>query len=128
MNRIFKSEAYLFFIAIILYLFVIKASMPGVIYLIYSSILAVYFFPVKVIYKYKTEKPIPLILSSIVITWFLVSSIIIHFSDTIILLRITIFFMSFVNLFFLYYFYKKKHDNMALHLLAFAFIPMILYG
>ena len=128
MNRIYKSEAYLFFIAIILYMLVIKADLPNVIYLVYSTILAIYFFPVKIILKFKTEKPLPLIISSYTIAWFLAYGSLVHYIEDDIILQMFMLLMSFVNLFFLYYFYKKKNDSMALHLLAFAFIPMIMYG
>ena len=128
MNRIFKSEAYLFFIAIVLYMLVIKADFPNFIYLVYSTILAMYFFPVKIVLKYKSEKLLPLIISSYTIAWFLTYANIVHYIDANIILQMFMLLMSLVNLFFLYYFYKKKNDSMALHLLAFAFIPMITYG
>jgi len=126
MNRIYKSEAYLFFIAIILYMLVIKADLPNLIYLAYSTILAIYFFPVKIIIKNKTEKLLPLIVSSYTIAWFLTYANLVQYIEADIILQMFMLLMSFVNLFFLYYFYKKKNDSMALHLLAFAFIPMIL--
>jgi len=126
MNKIFKSEAYLFFIAIILYMFVINLDFPPIIYLGYSTLLALYFFPVKVIIKIKTEKLLSLIGSSYTIAWFLTYSNIVFYYPENIFLQMFMLLMSFVNLFFLYYFYKKKNDSMALHLLAFAFIPMIM--
>jgi len=105
---------------------VIKADLPNLIYLAYSTILAIYFFPVKIIIKNKTEKLLPLIVSSYTIAWFLTYANLVQYIEADIILQMFMLLMSFVNLFFLYYFYKKKNDSMALHLLAFAFIPMIL--
>ena len=127
MSRIYKSEAYLFFIAIILYMLVVKAGVPSLIYMFYSALLAVYFFPVKIIVKFKTEKPLPLIASSFIIAWFLIYAGLVLYIDYNLVLKTIMILMIMVNLLFLYYFYKKKNNSMALHLLAFAIIPMILY-
>ncbi|RUA26121.1 MAG: hypothetical protein DSY76_06155 [Bacteroidetes bacterium] len=129
MEKLFKIEAYLFFIAILLYMFTIKVDLPYLIYLFYSVFLSFYFFPLRVFAKYKLEKKLPLVLSSFSISWFLVYANLVHYiGEVSVLLQVFMLIMSLVNLFFLYYFYKKKNDGMALHLLAFAFIPMILYG
>ena len=126
MEKLFKSEAYLFFIAIILYMLVIKAGLPNFVYLFYSTILVIYFFPIKIALKFKTEKPLPLIISSYSIAWFLTYANIIPYIDVSVIWQIGVLVMSLINLFLLYYFYKKKNDSMALHLLAFGFIPMIM--
>ena len=128
MSRIYKSETYLFFIALILYMLVIKANMPSFIYLFYSMLLAIYFFPLKIILKIKTEKSLPLIVSSYTIAWFLTYANLDHYIGSGIILQIFMLLMSLVNLFLLYYFYDKKDDKLALHLLAYAFIPMVLFG
>jgi hypothetical protein len=106
---------------------VIKADLPSFIYLFYSTILAVYFFPIKIILKFKTEKRLPLIASSYTIASFLTYANIVRYIDIGVVGQVFVLLMSLLNLFFLYYFYKKQNDSMALHLLAFGFIPMIQY-
>jgi len=127
MEKIFKIEAYLFFIAILLYMFSLKMNLPYFIYLIYSVFLSLYFFPIRVIAKYKTNKKLPLVLSSFSISWFLVYANMMHYIEVNILVQVFMLIMSLLNLILLYYFYDKKSDSMALHLLATAFIPMVVF-
>ncbi len=128
MNKLLKSESYLFFIAIVLYMLRLHTGMPYFIFLIYSLLLALYFFPLKIIFQFKSQKLIPLLVSSIIIAWLLSYANIVLYVEPNILLQIFMVIIMVLNIGLLYYFYKKQDDKMALHLLVFAFIPMILYG
>jgi len=126
MVKIYKSESYLFFLAIILLLLTQKAGLPHIAYLLYSILLAMFFFPTKPMIKYSTEPLVPMIISSFSIFWLLIYANVSYYLAPNIFLQMFLFVISLVNLIMLYYFYKKKNDSMALHLLAFAIIPMIL--
>jgi len=127
MKKILKSESYLFFIAIVLYMMSLHTEMPHLIFLLYSLLLALYFFPLKVIFQFKSQKLFPLVASSLTVAWLLSYANISMYIEPNMMLQVFVLLIMIVNLILLYYFYDKKDDKMALHLLAFAFIPMILY-